>query len=142
MRNGNEVNYNYFSFGVGMFLKFFESRRPLKRTKLFKLLLVRFLRKVLILSTIPRVHLVINRSPTLFTELYKAFTTPDIVPFRTLNRRRWYNDSKINLKRVPFTVDKFAFFRTKFYGLFKERRRGRLKRKVARRLIKKNSVLD
>jgi hypothetical protein len=87
MRNGSDINYNYFSFGVGMFLKFFQKRRPLKRTKLFKLLLVQFLRKVLILSRIPNIHLVLNRGPTLFTELYRAFMTPSIARFKTLDRR-------------------------------------------------------
>lgn len=142
MRNNQDLNYNYFSLFPGFFLKFYKNRRPLKRTKLFKVLLVKFLRKLLIIGNVRSFNIVINRSPTLFTELYKLFTTPNIVPYRIPNKKNSYLDSVINANQNVFIARKFIFSRTKFYGLFKERRRGRLKRKVARRLIKKNAILD
>lgn len=142
MRNNQDINYNYFSLFPGFFLKFYKNRRPLKRTKLFKVLLIKFLRKLLILGNIKSFNMVINRSPTLFTELYKLFITPNIVPYRIPNKKNLYLDSVINSSSNTFVARKFIFSRTKFYGLFKERRRGRLKRKVARRLIKKNTILD
>jgi hypothetical protein len=142
MRNNQDLNYNYFSLFPGFFLKFYKNRRPLKRTKLFKVLLVKFLRKLLIIGNVRSFNIVINRSPTLFTELYKLFTTPNIVPYKIPNKKNIYIDSVINNNQNIFTARKFIFSRTKFYGLFKERRRGRLKRKVARRLIKKNAILD
>lgn len=142
MQNNQDVNYNYFSLFPGFFLKFYKNRRPLKRTKLFKVLLVKFLRKLLILGNIKTFNMVINRSPTLFTELYKLFITPNIVPYKVPNKKNFYVDSVVNSSGNTFVARKFIFSRTKFYGLFKERRRGRLKRKVARRLIKKNAILD
>lgn len=142
MRNSNDVSYNYLSLSPGLFLKFYKNRRPLKRTKLFKLLLVRFLRKILILSGILSIDLIVNRSPTLFLELYKSFLTPDIVPFKVPKSRKLYDDLGRNSKTAVFSVERIAFLRTKYYGLFRERLRGRLKRKVARRLIKKNNVMD
>ena len=142
MRNSIDSSYNYFSLFPGFFLKFYKNRRPLKRTKLFKVLLVRFLRKLLIAGGIKNLNLIVNRSPTIFIELYKLFLTPDIVPYKVPYKTSLYLDSKTNANTSPFFVQKFIFSRTKFYGLYKERRRGRLKRKVARRLIKKNSIMD
>ena len=142
MRNNQDLTYNYLSLFPGFFLKFYKNRRPLKRTKLFKVLLVKFLRKLLIIGNVKTFNIVINRSPTLFVELYKLFITPNIVPYKMPNKKQPYVDSVVNNSSNVFTARKFIFSRTKFYGLFKERRRGRLKRKVARRLIKKNSILD
>jgi len=68
--------------------------------------------------------------------------TPSIVPYRLPNKASFYQDSHSNVNHPPIQIQKFPFLRTKFYGLFKEKRRGRLKRKVARRLFKKNNVMD
>lgn len=142
MRNSLDTYYNYFSLFPGFFLKFYKNRRPLKRTKLFKVLLVRFLRKLLIAGNVKTFNLVVNRSPTIFIELYKLFITPDIVPYKVPTKKSLYLDSDVNAGTSVFRAQKFIFSRTKFYGLYRERRRGRLKRKVARRLIKKNSIMD
>ena len=142
MQNKWDLSYNYFSFFPGFFLKFYKNRRPLKRTKLFKILLVKLLRKVLISTNIRFIQLIVNRTPTFFTELYRLLITPSIVPYRLPNKASFYQDSHNNVNQPPFQIQKFLFLRTKFYGLFKEKRRGRLKRKVARRLFKKNNVMD
>lgn len=142
MQGKRDSSYNYFSLFPGFFLKFYKNRRPLKRTKLFKILLVKFLRKVLVSTNIRFIQIIVNRAPTFFTELYRLLITPSIVPYRLPNKISLYQDSFNNINQSPFQIKKFLFLRTKFYGLFKEKRRGRLKRKVARRLFKKNNVMD
>jgi hypothetical protein len=142
MRNQKEINYNYLSLSPGMFLKFYNNKRPLKRSKLFKLLVVKFLRKLLIAAGVVHFYVIVRRSPTLFSELFKKFMTPDINPYLLPGRKAEYDDSSYNTSRSVFSTYKFIFAKTKFFGTFKDRRRGRLKRKIARRLIKKNNILD
>ena len=142
MRNQKEINYNYLSLSPGMFLKFYNNKRPLKRSKLFKLLVVKFLRKLLIAAGVVHFYVIVRRSPTLFSELFKKFMTPDINPYLLPGRKSGYDDSAHNLTKSVFSTYKFIFAKTKFFGTFKDRRRGRLKRKIARRLIKKNNILD
>ena len=142
MRNKTESTYNYFSISPGLFLKFYNNKRPLKRSKLFKLLVVKFLRKLLLASGIKHLCLIPRRSPTLFSELFKRFMTPEITPYRMPYHKGRYDDSEINATRPAFSVHQFIFHKTKFFGTFKDRRRGRLKRKIARRLIKKNNIMD
>jgi len=78
----------------------------------------------------------------LFSELFKRFMTPEITPYRMPYHKGRYDDSEINAVRPAFSVHQFIFHKTKFFGTFKDRRRGRLKRKIARRLIKKNNIMD
>jgi len=142
MRNRKDVKYNYLSLSTGLFLKFYKNRRPLKRTKLFKILLVKYLRKLLIVSGLRDFFVIVNRSPTLFAELFKVFMTPNITPFRIPGKKRLYDDSVINSTSPTFNIHRFLFFRTKAHALMKIKKRGRLKRKITKRLIKKNSVID
>ena len=142
MRNKTDMTYNYFSISPGLFLKFYKNKRPLKRSKLFKLLVVKFLRKLLLASSIKHLYIIPRRSPTLFAELFKRFMTPEINPYRLPYHKGAYDDSIINGTKPAFSVHKFIFAKTKFFGTFKDRRRGRLKRKIARRLIKKNNIMD
>ena len=140
--NGSDIYYNYISLSPGLFLKFYGQKRPLKRTKLFKVLLVKYLRKLLITSRLKDVSVSVNRLPLLFTELFSIFMTPEVVPYNIPNKNSLYNDDLINKNKSFFNVHRFYFNRTKFYGIYKSKLRGRLKRKVARRLTKKNNILD
>lgn len=142
MRNKTDMTYNYFSISPGLFLKFYKNKRPLKRSKLFKLLVVKFLRKLLLASSIKHLYIIPRRSPTLFAELFKRFMTPEINPYRLPYHKGSYDDSIVNSIKPAFSIHKFIFAKTKFFGTFKDRRRGRLKRKIARRLIKKNNIMD
>jgi hypothetical protein len=142
MRNKDDFRYNYLSLFTGLFLKFYKNRKPLKRTKLFKMLVIRFLRKLLISATVQDVTIVFNKLPILVVELLRTFLRPGIDPFFKPNRRKLYYDDASNSQKPFFRVYGFLFQRTNLFTRVKGRKRGRLKRKIYKRLIKKNSVSD
>lgn len=142
MRSKANPFYNYFSLSPGIFLKFYGGRRPLKRSKLFRFLLVKFLRKILLHSGIQHLFFIVNHGPVLFQEMYKLLFTPDINPYSVPYKSSLYRDDIINAQNTLFNVHGFVFQRTKFYGIHKLKNKGRLKRRVTRRLIAQNKVLD
>lgn len=134
--------YNYLSLSVGLFLKFFKNKKSFKKNKLVKILLMRYLRKLLIATSIRDVALYVKRTPVFFLELCNAFTTPVITPFLHPFIAGSYNDTDLNTKS-PFTALRhIVFSRSKPYGLMKGPRKGRLKRKIMRRIIRTNRVCD
>lgn len=142
LRNVIDKNYNYLSLYSGLFLKFFQNKKPLRRSKLFKTLMVKLLRKILLVSSIRNVNLVISRSSPIFLELYRLLLTPTIIPYRVPKGKGFYNDSLLNKGSSLFLVRKIIFLRTHSFTKLKTRRKGRIKRKITRRLFRKNNVLD
>ena len=142
IRDNSNRSYNYISIYSGLFLKFFKNKKPLRKSKLFKTLMVKFLRKVLLLSSIKNVNMVINRSSPMFSELYRVLLTPSIIPYKAPNLKGFYNDSFLNKKKPLFLVKRVIFRRTHSFTTMKTRKCGRIKRKITRRLVRKNMVLD
>lgn len=134
--------YNYMSIYSGLFLRFFNNKKPLRSSKLFKALMIKLLRKVLLASSVRLVNLIINRSAPIFSELYKLLLTPSIVPYINPTSKGLYNDSILNKSGTLFFVKKIIFRRTHSFTTLKTPRRGRVKRKITRRLVRKNQVTD
>ena len=142
IRNDLDRYYNYISLFSGLFLKFFSNRKSLRKSKLFKALMVKLLRKILLASSIKNVNLIINRSSPMFSELYKLLLTPSIIPYRVPKNSELYDDSSLNSFGKLLSVRKLIFLRTHSFTNLKTRKRGRIKRKITRRLLRKNEVLD
>lgn len=142
MRNEDDYFYNYFSLSPGLFLKFYNNKRPLKKTKLFRILIIKYLRKLLIASEIRDLVIIVRKGPIMFLELFDILMTPDNKPYMLPNSKEVYNDELLNTRFPKLFVRKFFFTKTKFFGVFKGPRKGRLKRKVFRKLIKKANVMD
>lgn len=140
--NRDGVSRNYLSLSVGLFLKFFKNKKSFKKNKLIKVLLIKYLRKLLISSEIRNIFLYVKKTPVFFTELLKTLTTPVICPFVHPHTGKLYDDAKINSK-ISFPNIKYLIFsKTKAYGYMKGHKRGRLKRKIMRRIIRTNRMPD
>ena len=131
---------NYMSLSVGLFLKFFKNKKSFKKNKVIKLLLVKYLRKLLIVSCIKNIYLYIQKKPLFFQELCKTLTTPMVNSFVNPLTQLSLNENS-NTKQ-PFFIRYLFFRQIKPYNLMKVCRRGRLKRKIMRRVIKMNRIPD
>lgn len=132
---------NYTSLAVGLFLKFFKNKKSFKKNKLIKILLVKYLRKLLIIAGIRNLYLYIQKKPLFFQELCKTLTTPLVNSFVNPLTSLSINENSL-FKSQPFTI-RYLFFRhTKAYNLMRLPRKGRLKRKIMRRIIKTNRIAD
>ena len=71
----------YITLSVGLFLKFFQNKKSLKKNKLFKLLLAKYLRKLLIVSGIKNIYVYIKKTPLFVQEIFHLLTSPLVKPF-------------------------------------------------------------
>ena len=142
LHNDGDVRYNYFFLSPGLFLKYFRYQKCLKKTKLMKLLVVKYARKLLLVSQIVEIHFWVRGVPSLFSELFRVFFTPVVTPFKHPLTMQPYYDVEETKKQTPFFPISITHNRTKPYNYMKVKRRGRLKRKVMRRLMSKSRVCD
>ena len=137
----NAPGKNYVSLSVGLFLKFFKNKKSFKKNKLVKLLLMKYVRKLLIISGIKNLYLYVQKKPLFFQELCKTLTTPLVNSFYNPISSTFVNE--INNGQIsPFHIRYLFFRQTKSFSLMRQSRQGRLKRKIMRRIIRTNRIAD
>ena len=130
----------YMFLSLGMFSKFFIKNKSFMKTKQMYLVLASFLRKVLLFSSIKFLYLLITNIPVYLKEIMSTLNNSVINYYKNP-----FNENVIiNEKEIinPFKFSFFMFFKNKPYGKVKIKKRGRLKRKITKRLIQTNRVLD
>ena len=136
------LQHNYFSLSVGLFLKFLNGKKSLKKAKLIKILLMKYVRKLLVVSEVRDLVIFTKRTPVFFTELCNALLTPIIRPFYNPFTTFMYDDTRLNSIKPKLVVKQINFYQPKAFGSMKAPRRGRLKRKIMRRIVRANKVCD
>jgi hypothetical protein len=129
----------YSTSSLGMFAKFFNKGKNFLRSKSSFLVSAGFLRKILIYSGLVELILVVKKTPLYLSEILNTIHNPAI-PFYNHPFQNISVDESLILPEFRFNM--FLFFNNKNYGEHKTRRRGRLKRKISRRLQRLNRVLD
>jgi len=132
---------NYFSLTTGLLLKYFEDRKKsIKKTLPLKLTLVRFLRKLLLLSGLSLFNFWIRGVPLflpqLFNFLNKPLPTPIVDPFN----HKIINE--LEHTYTNFTFNSLIFWKSKSFGFQKTKKKGRIKRKIRRKIVSEARVLD
>lgn len=104
--------------------------------------MVKLFRKIFLVTSIKHVELVINHCAPIFHELYRLLWTTNIIPYNLPTRKSLYDDKKLNKNKLLYTIHQVIFRRTVNFGYIKTKKRGRIKRKIRRRLLQKNNVMD
>ena len=136
----DQSGLNYFGLNVGLFIKFFKNKKSLKKNKALKFLLIKYLRKLLIITNIKSFTLRIMSTPALFQELFSLLTRPLVRPFLNPFNGRTITESPQSFYKMNFIT--FFFERSQSYAFQKGRKKGRIKRKIRRRLYRSNRVCD
>ena len=130
-----------FSFlSLGLINTFFQKGKFFLKSKLVYLVVTNFLRKLLLFSGIKLFFLHINRTPKYFLEILSTLLEPVVSLYQNP-----FNSSKIINEQLwdpQFQFHSVIFTTTKAYGKIKVKQRGRLKRKIASRILSVNRVLD
>jgi len=130
---------SYVTLSLGMFSKFFKKGKFFIKNKLVFLLVASFIRKILLFSSIKKLILFIKKTPLFFKEILSRIndSAPDIYDHP-------FTKEKVNEKLLknPFRFTMLIFINNKAYGFLKKKKKGRIKRKIAKRLILLNRVLD
>jgi len=131
---------NYLSLSVGLLLKFFKYQKALKKNKSLKFLIVKFLRKLLIVSKVNDLTIFLKRMPVLVSEVFKFLLSPLPAPFQDpiTHQQILEEGSGIHSFRIWYLY----FMKTVSYTSMKGRQKGRVKRKIAKKVISKNRITD
>ena len=131
----------FVTLSLGLFWKYFMKPKCFKKSKTMYLTAASFLRKILLYCSLTHVYLYVNRTPRYFNEILAKLNEPSISVY---NHPLIEQPVEVVEQELPvnFVFSALMFFGNKKYGLLKPRKRGRLKRKIFRRLVAANRVLD
>lgn len=140
LQNYKKKNYTFVS--PGLFIKFFEKKKSLKKTKTIKFLMAKYLRKLFIISKITNIILILKNNPSNLTEILKLINTPIVHKFVDPIEHKEIDESgtKIRYFWVKFLF--FIFSKNISFSNNKMRKRGRIKRKILRKLVLENRLID
>jgi len=124
---------------LGMFMKFFLKSKSFLRSKSMYLILSSFLRKILIFSKFKSLILTISKTPLFLKEILSNLNEPVINIYK-----HPFNEEYINEKSIinKFKFSFILFLNNVAFTKRKLKKKGRLKRKIMKRIILSNRVVD
>ena len=132
---------NHFCLRPGFLMKFLShKRKSAKKTLQVKLLLAKFVRKLLISTRIRTLELTIKGVPLFLPQLFRFLTKPLGHKFYDPIAGKRVDETTGNYWKFNFT--KLIFIRYKPHGYQKTRKRGRIKRKIKRKIVARARVID
>ena len=136
----NSSHKTHFFISTGLLLKYFNHKRALKKNKSMKLLMMRFLRKLLLILRLKNIVLHSKGLPLFLETLINMLYQPIAHPFQNPLTKKTITEAKN--KPRDLKISELTFTHSKPYGSMKLKKRGRIKRKVRRRVMKANWVVD
>jgi hypothetical protein len=127
------------SLSLGLFAKYFNKGKFFLKSKIVYLVVSLFLRKIMLFANFRKLILIINRKPKYFHEILNALSETSIAIYKNPFDNSWTNEAKLF---NPFQFPYILFTNNKPYGAMKLKQRGRLKRKINRKIILINKILD
>ena len=145
LEDSKEHNTHFFTT-PGLFIRYFQGKKSLKKNKALKYLMARFIRKMLLVLNLESVGLVTKGVPVNLDKLLTAIFKPLSHPFTNPLTGEVINESDSTLPRKKekgnIGISSVTFFAPKPFSYQKTRKRGRIKRKIQRRLVRMNKVID
>jgi hypothetical protein len=127
------------TMSLGMFSKFFNKGKSFIKNKSVFLLIAGFLRKLILFSEIKGAMLQVKRVPLYFKEILSALHDPVVSFYKNPFTGQIINEGE---EKNTFKFTSFMFINNKPYGKVKNKQKGRLKRKITKRLISINRMVD
>ena len=131
---------NYLSLSAGLFIKFFEKKKSLKKNKTIKLLMAKYMRKLFLVSKIKNVILMIKRIPVFINEIINFFNMPIAHKFLNPIDGKNIEENENNFTQIKFLY--FLFLENKNFSKNKIAQKGRIKRKILRKVVFENKLVD
>ena len=134
------IRDTHFFLSPGLFLKYFGRQKALKKTKTLKFLLMKFLRKLLVILGLKYVVLHFRGVPVLIDLLLQVLYQPISHPMRDPLSGRLIDETDNWIQNLK--ISEVMFSRPKPFGYLKTRKKGRIKRKIRRKIIRSSNVVD
>jgi hypothetical protein len=123
---------------AGFFIRFYERKKSLRKSKAVRVLMARYLRKLLLVIQVRALTLVVKKNPKFFLEFMNILYTPLTHQLTDPLTGLTFDDVRGLVFKIPY----FIFYSNKSYSFNKGASVGRIKRKVLRRLVYMNKVID
>lgn len=136
----NWTNRQHFFLAPGLLIKFFHGQKTFKKKKGIKVATARFLKKMLTIVDAPRMKLAVRGVPADLPLILDTLMKPFTYPYTNPLTGEIIDDTK-HQTRI-FELQGARFHKLKPFGFQKTRKKGRVKRKVMRKIIKLNKVID
>jgi hypothetical protein len=136
----NLFKKNFLSISTGFFIKFFEKRKSLKKNKTIKLLMAKYIRKIFLISKIKNIILIIKKIPLFINEIINFFNIPIAHKFLNPIEGKDVEESENNFTQIKFLY--FLFLENKNFSKNKTPQKGRIKRKILRKITFENKIVD
>jgi hypothetical protein len=136
----NFYKKNFLFLSSGLFIKFFEKKKSFKKNKIIKILLAKYLRKIFILAKVNNLIFLVKSIPVYFLEIINFLNQPIIHKF--INP---YTDKVVEEtsdKTFSLRIMHIIFLKNKSFAINKIRKKGRIKRKIIRKVILENKLID
>jgi len=125
---------------LGLFSKFFNKGKSFIKNKSTFLVVAGFLRKMLLYTALEQLLLVVKKTPLYLQEIMTTINSPVISLYKNP-----FNSSLVvdeTLLRNNFYFNTFVFLNSRPYSFLKTRKKGRIKRKITKRIVKINRLVD
>jgi hypothetical protein len=139
----NILNYkkkNFLFLSSGLFIKFYENRKAFKKNKTIKILIAKYLRKFFLLLKIKNAVLFIKKKPLFFLEMLNFFHQS--IPYKFFDP---IEEKVIEEKENKKPLTNFfylIFLQNNTYVKNKTKKKGRIKRKILRKIVLENQIID
>jgi len=129
----------YLTLSLGLFSSFFNKGKFFIKNKAVYLVLASFIRKVLMYASFKELILFVLKTPLYLQELLSTINSP-VVNFY----KHPFNDSVVNENNslYKFNFSYFIFSNNKPYTFMKKAKKGRVKRKISKRVVSLNRLTD
>jgi hypothetical protein len=131
---------NFFFLSTGLFIKFFEKKKSFKKNKTIKLLMAKYVRKIFLISKIKNTVLIIKRNPIFLLEIINFFNLPIVHKFLNPIENKIIEEEDNNFIKIKFLY--FIFLENKNFSKNKQPQKGRIKRKILRKIVFENKIID
>ena len=131
---------NYFALAPGLFIRFFEKKKALKKSKILWLFMMRHVRKMLLIGKLRLIDVCVRQTPVFLPDVISALSSPVTRKFIDPITKQLIDETKT--RRAGFKILYFTFEAGSCHVANRGSRKGRIKRKVLRRLVFKNKIID
>jgi hypothetical protein len=133
------TSVTYSNSSLGMFSVYLNKGKAFTKNKSNYILMASFIRKLIVYSSIKDIYLIVKHIPIYLNELIGTINKQSINFYKDPFSGKLINESGT---KNEFYFNIFFFFNNKPYGFVKTRKKGRIKRKITKRLVKLNRIVD
>lgn len=124
----------------GFFIKYFNNQKSKKKSKAVKLLIAKYFRKIFIVSRLKIFNVIVNKNPVDIPVFFSTLFAPIISPFQDPYKEEVIEETPQN--KFNIFVNYLFFKNCHPFHKKKLKKKGRIKRKILRKLVFENKVID